>query len=211
MAETIAMTPNGDVQWEIHDMADGYLFLPPDACQRTVGILAAPSNSRPQEMDLIHDEDCVTVYRDDTLVVRKETGAYMATALAWFRSNLILAHAANSNPALAKIDLGDGQTKTLKTPEYFAMLFSVSGRECIQTTVMSFEGGNREHLPQEDYDRSSLRACLNNACLALINAVYGDYRSCGFRLNMDTHERNVLVGEQDIVRLDINGGLGLDF
>lgn len=206
----IAMTPGSKVEWGVHDTPAGQLFIPDEVGERALDVLTGDGRPRGDDTEILHAHDGVIVHRDGDLAVRREFGGLgnVPPSLRWLRSNLTLAYAVQiADSETTDVLCGDGVTRTVTTPHYMGMHCTSNGDEPVRVTVMSYEGYSRKHLDEAIYD-STIRAYLTYVCL---QSLEGAFPGINIEPVLDNHYRNVLCGEEDLVKLDVNGGKGFEF
>ncbi|MDQ5914000.1 MAG: hypothetical protein QG623_619 [Patescibacteria group bacterium] len=188
----IGMTPDQSVMWSFEGTDRGVLLLPEQPDPEVVNLLFGVNPGLSLELvgEGRRETGAAKVYRYGHYALRVTEGTDMPshTGLGWLTANLSL------SVALEFAQTPVGFTDVVRTPVYLGALSSTNGN----IVVMSYEGKGRSH----DAPKSLLDE-VDQHCEAAFSSMFP-----GHSLYMDSAADNILVGPDDVVKLDVQPMMG---
>lgn len=101
----------------------------------------------------------------------------------------------------------------VRTPDYLGSAFHIDDNGGFHSIVaMSDESEGRDSMPDDLYDNNVVGVKMHCNLRDLLRSTYPGYGP-NFKVWLDNNRHNILYGEgkEDLVRIDVNGGIGLTF
>lgn len=191
----ISMTPDQSVMWTVEGSERGIILLPEDPLPEIVKLLFNVDATNPS-LELIgvgkRSTGAAKVYRlgDYALRVTEGTSDPNHGGLAWLSANVSLSVALSSYQSTDYLKSG------IRTPVYLGAINGSNG----SIVIMSYEGDGRGHAG------SRVSNLVDRYCQEAISSTFP-----GLKIFTDPEPDNILVGKNDVVKLDVQPAIGFKF